>query len=89
MDEKYLPIGTVVILKKGKKRLMITGYSQVDLNNKEKVYDYCGCFYPEGMLDDSKFLFNHDQIEKVFYKGLIDEEQEKFIVKLKDIIAKK
>ena len=49
--QKYLPIGSVVILKNGRKRLMITGYAQVDLEKKDKIYDYCSCLYPEGVID--------------------------------------
>ena len=30
-------------------------------------------------------LFNHDQIEKVYYLGLIDEEEEEFKKKLKEL----
>ena len=33
MEEKFLPIGTVVLLKNGTKRLMITGFCAVE---KEK-----------------------------------------------------
>ena len=45
IPEKYLPIGTVVILKEGTKRIMITGFCSIDNGNKEKVYDYSGCMY--------------------------------------------
>ena len=35
--------------------------------------------YPEGFLSSNQTcLFNHDQIEKIYYFGLIDEEEEKF-----------
>ena len=37
IKEKYLPIGTVVMLKGGTKRLMITGLCVVQQNNKEKI----------------------------------------------------
>ena len=89
MIKEYLPIGSVVILKGAKKRLMITGYCMRDLGSK-KQYDYSGCLYPEGILDTKETaLFDHEQIEKVFFKGLVDHECEEFMAKLKEIIASK
>lgn len=80
---KFLPIGTVVLLKGGKKRLMITGFCSFDEANKSKAYDYTGCLYPEGVISSNQMaLFNHSQIEKVFYLGLRDEEEQKFKQKL-------
>lgn len=83
MNRKYLPIGTVVRLKKGKKKLMITGFLSSPMDNSEKTYDYCGCFYPEGTLrTDQVYLFNHKQIEVVLFKGYVDEEEKAFKAKL-------
>ena len=79
IGEKFLPIGTVVMLKTGTKRLMITGFCSISTDDENVMYDYSGCMYPEGMLSsDQTALFNHEQIEKVYHMGLIDEEEEKF-----------
>jgi len=87
MREKYLPIGTVVLLKGGKKRAMITGFCSVAQENQEKVYDYSGCVYPEGYLSSNQVcLFDHDQIEKIFYLGYEDEEEKEFKDKLNVIV---
>ncbi|MDD3224631.1 MAG: DUF4176 domain-containing protein [Clostridium sp.] len=76
--DKYLPIGSVVLLKEGKKRLMIYGVKQMD-SEKQTEYDYVGCLFPEGNIDDEHiYVFNHNQIDKIFYIGLQDEEQYKF-----------
>lgn len=84
--EKYLPIGTVVMLKGGTKRVMITGFCAIQESDKEKIWDYSACLYPEGLLSsDQNCLFNHDQIEKIYYLGLIDEEEEKFKKNLKEL----
>lgn len=80
IGERFLPIGTVVLLKGGKRELMIMSYCIMpsgevyDKNGKVdasgKMFDYGACFYPEGMVtSDQLFAFNHDQIEKVCYKG--------------------
>lgn len=81
--EKYLPIGTVVMLKGGSKRIMISGFCCVSDNDDSKVYDYTGCLFPEGFLSSSKnLLFNHEQIDKVYYLGLQDDEEKLFKEKL-------
>jgi len=49
--DKYLPIGTIVMLKDIKKRFMITGFRILSKNNNNVVYDYCGCTYPEGVIN--------------------------------------
>ena len=83
IKEKYLPIGTVVMLKGGSKRLMITGFCSVANDDKNTIYDYSGCMYPEGFLSSNQTcLFDHEQIEKVYHFGLVDEEEEEFKAKL-------
>ena len=87
--EKYLPIGTVVMLKNGKKRAMITGFCSISGDDKTKVFDYSGCLYPEGFISSNQtLLFNHEQIEKIYYLGLIDEEEKQFKQKLNEMIKK-
>ena len=88
IGEKYLPIGTVCMLKGGTKRVMISGFCSVDNQNKDVMFDYSGCIYPEGFLSsDQTALFNHDQIALVYHLGLIDEEEKTFKEKLKNIIG--
>lgn len=89
IEEKYLPIGTVVMLKGGTKRVMIAGFCAISEDDKEKMWDYSGCMYPEGFLaSDETCLFDHEQIEKVFYLGLIDEEEEIYKSNLKEALEK-
>ena len=94
IEEKFLPIGTIVLLKGGKKELMIMSYCIVpsgdayDKNGKvdirDNMYDYGGCAYPEGMLtSDQLFAFNHEQIEKVVFKGYETEKQKEISKVLK------
>ena len=87
--EKYLPIGTVLMLKGGKKRAMITGFCSIAGEDKTKVFDYSGCLYPEGFISSNQtLLFNHDQIDKIYHFGLSDEEEKNFKQKLNEIINK-
>ncbi len=86
MKEKYLPIGTVVLLTNGTKKVMITGYLPIDVEADNKMYDYTGCLFPEGIIIDSETLaFNHDQIQEIIFEGLNNEETEEFIKTIKSI----
>ena len=87
--EKFLPIGTVVMLEGGKKRVMITGFLTSSNNDKNIVYDYSGCLYPEGILSSEQTLvFNHDKIKEVHFIGFMDNEEKKFKEKLEQLILK-
>lgn len=78
-NNKYLPIGTVVILKEATKSIMITGYLQKEVGQNNRFYDYVGCLYPEGYIAANKnLLFDHVQIDKVLFKGYETEEQNEF-----------
>lgn len=66
---EYLPIGTVVLLKKSPKSLMIYGRKQIHLES-ETEFDYIGCLYPEGYIDDEfTIFFNKDDIAEVLFTG--------------------
>ena len=73
--KKYLPIGTILRLKGGSKRVMILGRKQMQ-DGTLIVWDYIACLYPEENINhDQCFLFNHEQIEKIFFIGYQDEEE--------------
>jgi len=79
---ELLPIGSVVLLKDSTKRVMIVGLKQKQ-DSDAKVWDYSGCLYPEGIIDpDRLFLFDHEQIEVLFFIGFQDGEGMQFMVEL-------
>lgn len=85
--EKYLPIGSVVLLKDAKKRVMVTGFAAKGKETGDKMYDYMGCLYPEGVISsEQNLLFNHEQIDKIFYLGYADNEWKELEIKLKGIV---
>lgn len=87
--QELLPIGSVVLLQDGEKRVMIYGVKQRDTET-DTEYDYIGVVYPEGnMGKGTQFLFNHEQVVKVFFKGYEDEERADFIQRLADFYATK
>lgn len=80
--KKYLPIGSVVLLKESQKRIMIVGVKQKQVGS-DKIWDYSACLYPEGILDPDKlFLFDNEQIERLYFVGLQDGEGLAFQQKL-------
>ena len=83
MKEKFLPVGTVVLLENGTKRVMINGFCTMDANHPDKIYDYSGVLFPEGSLSsDQTLLFDHKQIARVDHYGLEDQEEKNFKAKL-------
>ena len=75
IGEKYLPLGTVVLLEGGTKRVMITGFATASSDDPDLIYDYAGCMYPQGFITSNQtVLFDHDQIQKIYHFGLIDPE---------------
>lgn len=78
MYKDLLPIGSVVLLKGGNKRVMICGRIQTRAG-EEKIYDYSACYFPEGIVDTSNmFFFDRDAIDVIFFIGCQDEEELRF-----------
>ncbi len=89
IGEKYLPIGTVVLLKNAEKKIMITGFASMSPQTGDAIFDYSGCIYPEGFLNyEEVCVFNHEQIERVFYKGFVDNEEIEFKKELVDQLSR-
>ena len=82
-----LPIGSVVTLKEGTKKLMIMGRLQQNMKTK-KLYDYAGCLWPEGYMDKEHcYVFDHEDIDCLFYIGLQDIEEFNFRFELDEILT--
>lgn len=81
---KYLPLGSIVLLKNSKKRVMIIGYKS-KISGNDKVWDYSGCLFPEGVINANKlFVFDDAQIERLYFLGLQDTESMAFLRVLAD-----
>lgn len=75
MKRNLLPIGSVVRLRDGNKRLMVCGRVQTDVATG-KTYDYSACLYPEGVINSEEmYLFDNENIETLFFIGFQDEEE--------------
>lgn len=64
--EKYLIIGSCVMIENSNNVIMIVGYNS---NQDGKRYDYVGCEYPNGINNSQSILFNHNDIKKIYYFG--------------------
>jgi len=74
-----LPLGSIVILKGGEKKLMIYGRCQIAAESKSE-FDYVACLWPEGNLDvEHMYLFNHSDIAIVVHRGYSDDEDTAFL----------
>jgi len=82
---KYLPIGSVVLMKDSKKRVMICGIKQHQADSEKKIWDYSGCLYPEGVQRlQNLYLFDNDQIEMLYFIGFQDGESLLFLKNISD-----
>ena len=90
MNENLLPIGSIVKVKGTDQPLMITGLYQIQKVDKtQKLFDYLGCLWPEGIVDtDENIFFDGINIDKVLFKGYTDEEEKQYQEKLGQIAIK-
>lgn len=87
LKEKYLSVGSVVLLQGGEKKLMIIGFAGLAPETEGKIYDYIGCFYPEGIISsDKNILFNHSQIAEICFEGYSTQEDIEYKEKLNNIV---
>lgn len=79
MNNKLLPIGSIIKVHDSDLYFMINGY--VDRNKKieDEYFDYFCCIYPMGIDGTNSVLVNKDKIEKVIFIGYQDDKFEKFI----------
>lgn len=69
MQNKFLPVGSVVKLSENAPKVMISGFMPKSLTS-DVLYDYFGLPFPQGYEEDNKFvLFNHNQILEVCFLG--------------------
>lgn len=80
MIKELLPIGSVVILQGGVKKLMVIGIKVASEKNPTEFYDYIGVLYPEGFIGaKGNFLFNHSDINDIVFTGYNNPERQSFM----------
>lgn len=74
-----LPIGSIVYLKEGTQKIMILNRGPVvEMDESEFVFDYTGCFYPQGLTPGDVLYFNEENIDQVVFEGHRDEQEERW-----------
>lgn len=84
-----LPVGSVVLLKHARKKIVIMGILQIKASPQDpaSTYDYMGVPFPEGYMGrESCLLFNHQDIEEVIFSGYVNEERNIFISAIQSLI---
>ena len=85
IHEEFLPLGSVVMLEGGNKRLMICSRIQT-MAGSDVIYDYCACYYPEGITSSSSMIFfNREDINEVYFIGYEDQDELEYQEKLNEI----
>ena len=77
---KILPIGSIVYLNEGNQKLMILNRGVTIRQNKQDVlFDYSAAIYPMGLNPNQLFYFNHEDVDRIVFKGYSNEEEDRFV----------
>ena len=84
----YLPLGSVVLLKKGIHRVIIVGRGlKVKQGEDICFFDYAGVLYPEGLTGVDVCYFNNDWIQDIDFIGYNDESSRSITHKMEQYVA--
>ena len=87
--ERYLPLGSIVVLNGSVKKMMITARGlMAPVGEENKVFDYGGIFYPEGVMGDKMAFFNQKDIYKVVFQGYSDADDDAMNDNIKNWLQK-
>lgn len=50
-----------------------------DDRGKNKISDYIGVIYPNGINPDDALFFNNEDIDQIIFEGYSDEEEERYV----------
>lgn len=81
-SKELLPLGSVVYLEEGTQKLIIIGRGVIfeDSDSSEQVFADCmGTLYPSGFQKNSNIFFQHENIDRVVFRGYSDEEEKRFL----------
>lgn len=85
---KLLPLGSVVYLTEGNKKIMIIARGLVVKNGDGVAFfDYGGVPYPEGLMDDKIAYFQREGISKVVFEGFSDLDDEATVEKINAYVS--
>lgn len=90
MSINYYPLGSVVLLKGGIRKLIIVarGVNARNGNNEEFFFDYGGVSYPEGIVGNQIAYFNHESVDTVVFEGYSDAEDKHMVKNINSYLEK-
>lgn len=87
-EGKLLPLGSVVYLKEGNKKVLVIARGLVMRKGDGLIFfDYGGVPYPEGLQDDQIAYFQHDAITRIVFEGYRDMDDEATLDKINYYVA--
>ena len=76
-QNEYLPLGSIVVLQGGIRKVMIIARGMnVKRDGETYFVDYGGVLYPEGLTGDQMVYFNKEGISKVYFHGYRDDDDD-------------
>lgn len=88
-NDKYVPLGSIVIVKGSVKKIVIIGRGiAVRQEGELQYFDYAGCTYPEGLIGDTVLYINHEDLEEIVFEGYQDEDDVRMQKNLKEQVEK-
>jgi len=86
---EYLPLGSIVVIKGGVRKVMILARGVgAKIEGETRLFDYSGCIYPDGMVGENTLLFNHSEIQKIIFTGYADEDEQLMVENINDWMEK-
>ncbi|WP_424554762.1 DUF4176 domain-containing protein [Streptococcus agalactiae] len=89
MENKILPLGSVVTLKNGdgSQLLIVTRAAIIKEDGVEVYFDYGSVLIPQGMVSpENVYFFNSENIEEIIFIGFENEAEKEFQVNYENMI---
>lgn len=89
MKQDILPLGSIVYLNEGNKKVMIIARGLVTKHKDGFIYfDYGGVPYPEGLVDAKMVYFQHEAVARIVFEGYSDLDEEATADKIRLFVQK-
>ncbi|UQS82984.1 DUF4176 domain-containing protein [Bombilactobacillus thymidiniphilus] len=89
MQDKILPIGSIVTLKNGNGTpvMIINRAALYETEEQTGYFDYSSVIYPAGLQDSNELcFFNHEDIAELIFLGYRDDEELEFADNYEDLV---
>lgn len=87
IENKPLPIGTVVMLDNSSIPLMIiTQFPVTRVNGEEGYFDFGAVTLPIGLTTEGEYFFNREDIKQILFLGYVDSNYQEFASKYEELV---